>query len=293
MCKHLSLENAWEFYSQTVLADKTKKSQTTEIGRWLHIQDILGEINVEDITVIDGIKIRKALQNKNLSPQTIHHCLSLLSRVISKSQKSGIYSGETIYFEMPKFDNRRIRFLSKREAQKLLLYLRDTSDIWADISYFAMMTGLRAGEIFNLRISNFDRGNKILRFYDSKTTQNRVIPLNAKAMLILKKYEKISSNEHGYFFVNTSGEKWNQVSKKFYIAVDKCELNKNITDTREKIVFHSLRHTFASWLVQRGVPLQVVSSLLGHKSIKTTERYAHLAPEQGRAAVALLSKISL
>lgn len=155
------------------------------------------------------------------------------------------------------------------------------------------MTGLRAGEIFNLRISNFDKGNRILRFYDSKTTQNRVIPLNAKAMLILKKYEKISSNEHGYFFVNTSGEKWNQVSKKFYIAVDKCELNKNITDAREKIVFHSLRHTFASWLVQRGVPLQVVSSLLGHKSIKTTERYAHLAPEQGRAAVALLSKISL
>lgn len=293
MGTHLTLENAWEFYNQTVLADRTKKSQTTEVGRWLHIQEILGEINVEDITVVDGIRIRKELQNRNLSPQSIHHCLSLLSRVISKSQKSGIYNGETIYFEMPKFDNRRIRFLSKQEAQQLLLHLRSISDMWADISYFAIMTGLRAGEIFSLRISNFDRGNKILRFYDSKTIQNRVIPLNAKAMLILKKYEKISNHEHGYFFVNSEGYKWNQVSKKFHVAVEACGFNENITDIREKIVFHSLRHTFASWLVQRGVPLQVVSNLLGHKSIKTTERYAHLAPEQGRAAVALLSKISL
>ena len=51
------------------------------------------------------------------------------------------------------------------------------------------------------------------------------------------------------------------------------------------VVFHTLRHTFASWLVQKGQPIYTVSKLLGHRGIKHTERYAHLAPTTQRAAV--------
>jgi site-specific recombinase XerD len=81
---------------------------------------------------------------------------------------------------------------------------------------------------------------------------------------------------------------FHKVSKKFRQAVNICGFNEGITDNRYRVVFHTLRHTFASWLVQRGVPIHVVSNLLGHSSIHVTERYAHLAPDQGRAALELL-----
>ncbi|TKC83790.1 site-specific integrase [Trinickia terrae] len=70
------------------------------------------------------------------------------------------------------------------------------------------------------------------------------------------------------------------IQKGFQAACDRA----GIEDFR----VHDLRHTFASWLVMAGVSLYVVKELLGHSSITVTERYAHLAPHVGRAAVQLL-----
>ena len=73
-----------------------------------------------------------------------------------------------------------------------------------------------------------------------------------------------------------------RITKTFKKYVIKSKLN-------PKLKFHSLRHTFASWLVQRGVSIYEVSKLLGHSDIKVTEIYAHLKPENLRNAVELLN----
>ena len=57
-----------------------------------------------------------------------------------------------------------------------------------------------------------------------------------------------------------------------------------IQDARQRVVFHSLRHTFASWLVQRGTPLYTVAELMGHTTLEMTKRYSHLAPDSLRKA---------
>ena len=64
--------------------------------------------------------------------------------------------------------------------------------------------------------------------------------------------------------------------------------NEGVEDARQRVSFHTLRHTFASWLVQRGVDLYKVKELMGHEDIKMTMRYAHLAPEGLRKAAAVI-----
>jgi integrase len=68
-------------------------------------------------------------------------------------------------------------------------------------------------------------------------------------------------------------------------------LNAGIKDPRQKVVFYTLRHTFASWLVQKGVPLYNVSQLMGHSDLQMTKRYAHLAPENQKAAIMVLEGV--
>jgi integrase len=71
--------------------------------------------------------------------------------------------------------------------------------------------------------------------------------------------------------------------------VNELQLNDNVVDDRQKVVFHTLRHTFASWLVQAGTPIYTVANLMGHSTIAMTQRYAHLAPEGNRAAAMKLN----
>ena len=77
--------------------------------------------------------------------------------------------------------------------------------------------------------------------------------------------------------------------KIFTRAVKESGLNKGVTDSRQKVVFHTLRHTFASWIIQEGYPIALASEMLGHSTINLTMRYSHLASDQVRQAVQMIS----
>jgi integrase len=85
-------------------------------------------------------------------------------------------------------------------------------------------------------------------------------------------------------FCDEQGRRLQDVKNSFNTACRRVE----IVDFH----FHDLRHTCAAWMMQAGVPLAEIRDLLGHASIEMTERYAHLAPENVRAAVAILEKAS-
>jgi site-specific recombinase XerD len=180
------------------------------------------------------------------------------------------------------------KIISKEHNSQLnLLYL------------FAFHTGLRLSEILNIRWKDIDIFEKTLSVINTteftiKNKKERIIPLNN--FIYNKLLEKGNNNEvfgndlNEFVFSKMKGVKLdtNYVSKKFKKAV---KANKEIN---QSIHFHSLRHSFASNLVQKGVSLYIVKTLLGHEDLKTTQIYSHLQRENLFDAVQLLNnKISI
>ncbi len=278
MCK---LEEAFEAYVST--KSFTPTNLRKEINRYnFRIKNYWHNIELGDIKTRDIIAYRKYLTADNLKPQSIKHCLTLLRGIMRRALYLDLYNGELPFFEMPKINNASVRYLTLSEAQKLLTALYLTSTLWHDITLFALHTGMRAGEIFSIRNQaiNFEQRRVII--FESKNGLIRTVPLSKVALTILQKY---SEKKLTFFFSNSEIY---EVSKVFRKAVERCELNATNADRRNKVVFHTLRHTFASWLVQGGTPLYTVSELLGHKSLEMTKRYAHLAPDQGSNAITLI-----
>ncbi len=83
----------------------------------------------------------------------------------------------------------------------------------------------------------------------------------------------------------------NQVSDAFERCVDALGLNDGVSDPRNKVDFHALRHTFASWLVQKDVAIYTVAKLMGHSTIQMTQRYSHLSPSAERKATEVLPSL--
>ncbi len=288
----MTLNEAFEMYKNLILVNSSMRARKTEEGRWKrHLAPVAGAWELEDIRPLKISILNSQLFGKDLSPQTIYHCLSLLRRVLNRAVEWELYPGPVPKIRMPKFDNRRVRFLSQDEAEKLLRQLQKSSPLWHDIALFALNTGLRCGEILAMTAAQIDLNAKICTVKDSKTHSGRSVPLNDSALAVAQHYVAASKCASLPLF-NKNNHPINPYSRQFHLAVKKCGFNTGITDRREKVVFHTLRHTFASWLVQKGVPLQLVGQLLGHTTMKMTLRYAHLAPDQGARAVMGLPKLS-
>jgi len=167
--------------------------------------------------------------------------------------------------------NRRLRYLQEDEIGRLIA---NCPDYLRPIVVMALNTGMRKGEVLNLKWEDVDLGTRIIYVVNTKTDEKREIPVNTilYAMLV-----DLRTKSDAYVFPNDAGEPYVDIRKGFRTATNKSHI-KNFR-------FHDLRHTFASQLVMKGVDLRTVQELLGHKSIEMTVRYAHLSPNHKQAAV--------
>jgi len=147
-----------------------------------------------------------------------------------------------------------------------------------------MNTGMRRGEMFNLRWQDVDFVNKRITVIGntSKTGQTRYIPLNVEAFNVLQMWSKQTQRETGFVFIGKNGSRFTNIDKAWKVLLREAKIN----DFR----LHDLRHHFASRLVSAGIDLNSVRELLGHSDIKMTLRYAHLAPGRLIDAVAVLNQ---
>ena len=159
---------------------------------------------------------------------------------------------------------------------EILLQVIDKPDI-KDLVIFAVNTGARQMELLTLTWNQINFKDKVMildnRKHITKSKKIRSIPLNIKAMQILTQRQIKGSNSEFVFTLNDKGMKPDYITHKFKKYVLKAGLN-------PKLNFHSLRSTFASWLIQKGANIHNVSKLLGHSSISVTEsHYAFLKPD--------------
>ena len=128
----------------------------------------------------------------------------------------------------------------------------------------------------------------MIEIVDPKGGQGRIAFMTGKVKTMFDKMKSRKPDE--YIFTNENGEKLNDPPRVFHDVVDEIGLNNGVNDPRRKVVFHSLRHTFASWHVTAGTDIYAVKSLLGHSNISMTERYSHLAPETLQNATRTLER---
>ena len=180
-----------------------------------------------------------------------------------------------------------MRFLSRQEAFALLEEIRPRSQDLYDSCLLSLFCGLRAGEIYALHWGDicFEGGEIFIR--DPKNGYNRYAYMTTEVRTMLRRRFCGQTRNELVFPANT-GSKRVQASKLFERCVDTLGLNDGYTDRQQRIVFHSLRHTFASWHVEQGTPLYQVGALLGHRSPQMTQRYSHLSPDAIRKAALTL-----
>jgi integrase len=271
-------------------AFNNKRSARDDAIRFrLHLAPRLGGKKLSGITSLHLENMKESLA-RTLAPATVKQCLALVRQIYNKAILWNLYKGSNPVrkITMPKTDNRRIRFLSEEEATLLLDELRKVSRNLYDMAYVALFTGLRAGEIFNLTWQdiNFEAGAIMVK--DPKNSESRTAYLNERLTELILARRTGDWTASDWVFPSRNGERAPAVSKAFFRAVGRLGLNDNRNDPRDKVVFHTLRHTFASWLAIRGTPLLTIMELMGHKNIEMTMRYAHLIPDVKRKALAKL-----
>jgi integrase len=254
----------------------------------LWLKPVIGQMPLKDIRPFHLERVKKRMGDARKSPRSIQYALAVVRQVFNHAIRNEVFQGEspTRLVKKPKVDNKRIRFLTPDEAERLLQNLKPRSSQLYEMACLSLNCGLRAGEIFNLTWGCVDLTARAILLVDTKGGKNRTVYMTDTVHQILA--SKKPGLPTDLVYTDRKGSKVTEISNAFGRAVKELGFNNDIHDPRLKVIFHTLRHTYASWLVQNGVDLYTVKELLGHSTLAMTERYAHLANENLRNAANVL-----
>jgi integrase len=288
-----------------------KEATRTVYADFSHLLDH----NLSAITQWDLQKWAAEMQKKGLKNTTLNRRIATLKGVLSKAKEWGIIDSSPLAgMKALKTDNApKVLYLSDEEKKRLYSALRtrqesqrsarerhnswsarrgmdfkpSLSDTYTDylmpLVLVAINTGMRRGELFDLKWSDVDLAKKLItvRGETTKSGHSRHIPLTDEAKSCLDRWKTTNSTAELAFPSPVNGRRLNNINSSWAGLIKLAKI-KNFR-------FHDLRHHFASALVMKGVDLNTVRELLGHRDLKTTLCYAHLAPEHKAAAISLLN----
>lgn len=276
----------------STLADtyfKTRKDNLTtskdQNVRKNHLDPYFKTLDMECLTR-DHFTDIKNEKLKTLSPKTVNNMLTLLSSILNYAYKYEMLKEDyTRYIKKETIDNTRETFLSVSDVQKLYKAIEDEhKDMLHLFVKIALTTGARLSSILNIAVKDIDFVHNFMTIKDfkNKSTYSAFLNQEVKELIILYIQEH-DIQDKLFPVVDTTIQK---PLRKIFNRLFNQGLKPN--DRKNRVVIHTLRHTFASHLAINGTPIFTIQKLMNHKDIKMTIRYSKLSPDSGRESVAAL-----
>lgn len=208
------------------------------------------------------------------NPATVNRHLSILSKIFSLAVDAELVENNPCR-RVKKFrlNNQRTRVLSAEDERELFSALGDNGLV-KNIVSLALHTGMRRGEIFNLKWFDVDFNRGLIQVMESKSGKKRIVPMNATIRTML---DRLPGKAEFVFPSPKTGGRLDNIKRSFRRAVEAA----GISDFR----FHDLRHTAATRMADAGADAFTLASILGHSDIRMTARYTHSTDSALRRAV--------
>lgn len=251
-----------------------------------HIQGPLGSLKFDQIDNKVIYSWQESLMDKGLKPSTVNKISILLGQIMKLAYNlsvSGAKPREQLGIRLLKLRPTHNAFLTPKQISDLRNALALSSNIHLkQIIDLLILTGARKREVLDARWVDIDFPRKVMTVPKSKNGMPRFIQLSEGACNVLKAQFALTGSCYNIFPNPKTGKPYACIFHSWNIARKAADLD----DLR----IHDLRHSFASTLVNKGVPLYDVQKLLGHQNIVTTQRYAHLSNERLQSVVGIIDE---
>lgn len=282
-------------YLEVARTSKVPRTVGSEIAlytKW--VKPSMGDTIIREIKPLDFKRMEKVLLEAKLSARTVHYCVSIVMQVWNMAFDNDVVDIQPPRrktLNLPMIDNERTRAFTLEQAELYFEEMANRSPQWHDISMVSLVAGLRASEVFRLEVEHFDETRRQIFLKTPKKQKSQYLVLNDTAFFLLKRLKEEHPTGRGLFFINTQGEVITEVSDTVQRVIDKLGFNAGIKDKRDKLTFHSWRHTYATWLLDQGADIYTINQLLRHSSLAQTKKYVHPHEERLRTAAKTLDEV--
>ncbi|MDR1285405.1 MAG: site-specific integrase [Campylobacteraceae bacterium] len=247
------------------------------------IKNVFTDMFVSDITIDEINKLKATLADDGKAPKTINCYLQQINALFNYAIDRELFKGANPCrkIDKPKVDNNRERFLSADEIIRLKEAIKHKEDFMLFVE-LSLSTGGRLNTITAIKKKDINLERRTINLYNIKSKNNYTGFISSALLpLLTQRYKALHAPNDT---ILTSSHR--TIQKQLQPRLNKL-FNQGLDskDRKNRVVIHTLRHTFASHLAIKGVPIFTIMKLLDHKNIKDTLRYAKLAPDNGLEAV--------
>ncbi len=279
---------AQKWFDDYIMSNNKTSEQRTK--KYIPVGSLIpffGSISIGEITSHHIEQYKARMAKDGVTNKTIKNRLTVLNKCLTTAYEWLRLEGAPPKVKWPKCSSYRTDYLSPDECE---LLLRHADGVTYEMLLTAIRTGMRQSELKGLQWSSIDWQTQSVavrhtycEFTKSlgspKSNRERHIPLDVDVYELLFRRKKST----GYIFLDDGGKPFShkRLTKQLTAVCQKAGLR--------RVTWHTLRHTFGSLLIMRGVPVPAVSTLMGHSNVATTMRYIHLAPSTLRKAIDMLN----